>query len=103
MAVLRFLAMLCLLVAAIALATDATRAYWTGSQLATPLAKHVTDLAPNAMIAAEQAVGRSMHPLVWNAGIKPVLALPAWVSFTALALIVGWIGRRRRRVNIYAN
>lgn len=103
MAVLRFLAMLCLLVAAIALATDATRAYWTGGSIATPLAKHVNDLAPKALTAAKLAVGGATHPLVWHTMLEPILALPAWVSFTILAMIVGWVGRRRRRINIFAN
>ncbi len=103
MPVLRFLAMLLFLVAAIALATDATRAYWGSGQLFTPLAQHWNDLAPNALAGARRAVSGSLHPAVWDWMIAPLLKVPAWIAFAALAIPAAWFGRRRRRVNIYAN
>jgi hypothetical protein len=69
----------------------------------TPLAKHVTDIFPQALASARRSVATATHPAVWDLGVAPLLALPGWVSFTALACLAGWFGRRRRRINIYAN
>lgn len=103
MSALRFLALLLLLVAAVALATDATRAYWGEGTVFTPLSKHWSDLAPNAMVSARRSVAGLTDARVWDWGIAPLLKLPAWMSFGALGIALGWIARRRRRVNIYAN
>ena len=43
------------------------------------------------------------HPGVWNWGVLWLLQLPAWALFGLLGLILAFLGRRRRRVNIYAN
>jgi hypothetical protein len=43
------------------------------------------------------------HPLVWDPVIKTVLQVPASVAFCGLGVLALWIGRRRRRTNIFAN
>jgi hypothetical protein len=33
----------------------------------------------------------------------PMLRLPAWLVIGVLALILGWLGRRRRDVSVFVN
>jgi hypothetical protein len=104
MAVLRFIGGLFLLAAAIALTADFTRA--EGSALVprfASLQKHWSDLAPQSLAAARKAVEMRAHPLLWDPVIGSLLALPAWLSLGALGVLVSWLGRPRRRVDIFVN
>ena len=49
------------------------------------------------------AVGRATHPLVWEMGVRKLLAVPTWAVFAVLGLLCAYAGRRRRRVNVFAN
>jgi hypothetical protein len=40
---------------------------------------------------------------VWNFAIRPLLVVPTWMLFLSLGLICAYIGRRRRRVNVFIN
>ena len=105
MTVLRFIGGLFLLVAVIALTTDYTRAE-AGAMLVPPFASllnHWSDLAPQSLDAAKRAVESRAHPLLWDPVIRSVLALPAWASLGAIGLIFAWLGRPRRRIDIFAN
>ncbi len=98
----RILAGLFLIAAAFALAFDATRAGPGGTWLFMTLGQHWAALAPALLTAAQGAVQR-LHPMVWDLGIKSLLAIPAWMFFAVLGVVFGYLGRRRRRVNIFAN
>jgi hypothetical protein len=103
MAVFRFLAAVFLLVATIALVVDATPSiYGAGPFEATSLSAHWHELAPSAFESARTAVS-GVSPWIWDSVIAPVLALPTFVSFGALALASGYAGRRRRTVRIFVN
>jgi hypothetical protein len=105
MTVLRFLGGLFLLVAVIALTADFTRAEADGA-LVPPFAslqKHWSDLAPQSLAAAKRTVEVRVHPFLWDPLIGSVLALPAWASLGALGLAFSWLGRPRRRIDIFAN
>jgi hypothetical protein len=104
MAALRFLSFLLFVLAAVALATDVTRARTTpGQGVLIPLEKHWRDLSPTTHEDARRAVIRSTHPLVWSVALAPVLLPPAWLVFSAGALILGYLGRHRRRIRIFTN
>jgi len=103
MSALRFLAMLLFLIATLAFATDASRAYFGEGTIFTPLLQHWSDLAPTALASARRSLVGATHPAVWDWLVAPVLAVPAWITFGGLAVTVSVIGRRRRRVNIFAN
>ena len=104
MPVLRFIASLFFLVAVIALVADATKPLsGLGPFAATPVAKHITDFAPATLQAAKGAISSATAPWVWDYGIAGILRIPTFVLFGVLGLIAGYAGRRRRRVNIYAN
>ena len=103
MIVLRAIAGFCLLLAAFAIAYDATRAGPDGSWVFLTLGQHWAQMAPNGLAAARLAVQRATHPLVWDPGIRLVLSMPASLAFATLGLLFGYLGRRRRRVNVFAN
>jgi hypothetical protein len=101
---LRFLASVFLMVAVIAAVNDVTRSMAAGERLPPVSAyEHWAKLAPVTLTAARSAVQRNTHPLVWDPGLTMLLRLPAWGLFGALAALLGYAGRRRREVNIFAN
>lgn len=103
MAVFRFLAAVFLLVATIAAVADATPSvYGAGSFKATALGAHWEDFAPSSYQGAHKAVA-GLSPWVWDSLIAPVLAVPTFVTFGALALASGYAGRRRKTVRIFVN
>jgi hypothetical protein len=99
----RFLAGTFLLIAVIAAVYDGTRSFTTGGLTMTSLVEHWSRLAPALFNAAQGAVARSTHPLVWEIGVRKLLAVPAWAVFAVLGLLCAYAGRRRRRVNVFAN
>jgi hypothetical protein len=104
MAALRFVAGLFLLAAVIALVSDVTRTQLgLAGGPSTSLLKHLADLAPSSLAAAQRAVQNNLHPLVWDPVLKSFLSLPAWASLAAIGLLLAYAGRRRYRVNIYTN
>ena len=102
-ALLRFLAGTVLLVAVILAVNDATRSLAANRAIAMSVHEHWSNLSPATLGAAQGAVQRYVHPAVWNAGMLKVLQLPAWGLLGLLGLVLAYAGRRRRRVNIYAN
>jgi hypothetical protein len=102
LALFRFLAGTFLLIAVIAAVYDGTRSLGTGSVAMTSLIEHWSRIAPTLLSAAQGAVTRATHPLVWEM-LRKLLAVPAWAAFVALGLLFAYAGRRRRRVNVFAN
>ncbi len=103
MVVFRFLAAVFLLAATIALVVDATPSlYGAAAFKATSLGAHWQELAPSSFEASREAV-TGLGPWIWNGVIAPLLAVPTFVTFGALALLSGYIGRRRRSVRIFVN
>jgi len=101
---LRFLAGLCLVIAIIALVADFThRAGGTRTGLLTPMAQHWHDIAPGTLAATQRLVRAGVHSLAWDAGIRPLIALPTALVFGVLGGVFAYAGRRRRRTNIYRN
>lgn len=104
MVVLRFLSALFLLVALLALVADATPALsGAGAFELTSLIDHWDHLSPGSLNAAETSIGEAAPPWLWSSVIAPLLSVPTCVSFGALALALGYLGRRRKTVNIFVN
>ncbi len=103
MAVFRFFAWVMFLVAMIALVSDVTRAANGAPMTVTTTFAYWKSVSPQSLAASAAAVQKSVHPLLWDPLIVRVLLLPIWalIGFVGLALAV--IGRRKRRVNIFAN
>ena len=103
MAVFRFLAAVFLLVAPVALVVDATPAvYGAGPFVATSLADQWKELGPSSFEVAHKAV-ENVTPWLWSSLLAPLLSVPTYLAFGLLALISGYIGRRRSTVRIFVN
>ena len=101
----RFLAGVLLLVAVVAGINDGTRALESkGGEIAmTSLGEQWSKVAPLSHKNAQGAVRRYTHPFVWDGLIQRLLLLPTWAVFASLGLLAAYAGRRRRRVNVFAN
>lgn len=97
----RIFAGLFLLVAILAVVTDVTRSSAAHAVVVTSLLDHWRALAPQGLAAAQASARRV--PLLWDAVIRPPLLVPAWGLFGVLGLLFAWLGRRRSKVNIFAN
>jgi hypothetical protein len=100
---LRFLAGVLLLVAVIAAVYDGTRSLAAGNLVTTSLLEHWSKLAPALLASAQAGVRRATHPVVWDLGVVRLLRAPAWALFGVLGILLAYAGRRRRRVNVFAN
>ena len=105
MGFLRFLAGVLLLIAVIAAIYDGTRAVERkGAEFTvTSLDEQWLKLAPVSHKNAQNAVRRYSHPLVWDVLIQRLLMVPTWAAFGTLGLLAAYVGRRRRRINVFAN
>ena len=105
MGFLRFLAGVLLLVAVIAAIYDGTKALESGGAIntMTSLGEQWSKVAPTSHKNAQGYVKRYTHPLIWDGLIQRLLLLPTWVAFGSLGLVAAYAGRRRRRVNVFAN
>jgi hypothetical protein len=101
--VLRFLAGLLLLVAVIALVFDATRTLAGHRLVLSSLGEQWANIAPGTLSSARRAVERQVHPLLWQVAIAKLLLIPTWIFFGVLGIVAAYLGRQRRRANIFAN
>ncbi len=103
MPALRFLGGLFLLIAAVILIADMTnvRGPLTAG-LVVSTAKHWASLAPSSLAASQKSV-QALSPILWDPFLKSLLAIPAWGLFAFVGGLFAYLGRRRRRVNIYTN
>ena len=94
---MRFLSSLALLTLAAGFAAvivDGTRSI-AGNELSlTPFA----DLIKSRLPGLEAAIGRNIHPLLWDPVTVSLLKLPAWVIFALAGLFLLWLASRRRCV-----
>lgn len=89
--------------AMIAAVHDGTRSLEAGSMVTTSLMEHCSNLAPALLASAQGAVKRATTPAVWDLGLAKLMLLPAWVLFAVLGMAFAFVGRRRRRINVFAN
>ncbi len=104
MVVLRIAARIMLVVALVALVSDGTRTIANdGSLVVTSLLQHWTDLAPTSLETVKRTLSLKVHPALWDSGLVRLLALPAWLVLGAVAVIILYLARKRRRLNVFAN
>ena len=103
MLVLRFIGSLFLLGAVIAVTADLSRPARPNTPTFTSIYKHWADVAPQTLAAAQKTVQTRAHRLLWDPVIRSVLSIPAFVTFGALAVLLLYLGRPRRRVEIFVN
>ena len=103
MVVIRLLGALFLLGAVLSLVHDGTQTVLRGNGvLITPLVQHWYDISPSTLNSMQQAVQKSV-PWLWDGPIATVLSYPGWIVFGLIGIIISYMGRRRKRVIIYAN
>lgn len=102
---LRVLGVWSLLVAMIALMVDGTQSLATseGQWIVTPLGEHWFKLHAASLSISQAAVERHVAPWLWDPVIISLLQIPTWVFFGVLGLLLYWLGRRRKRTNVYGN
>ena len=100
---LRFFASVLLLIAVIAAVADGTRTLAAERLVLTSAGEQWNKIAPNSLRYAQTYVQRTTHPLVWETVVRPLLLLPTCALFGGLGFLLAYIGRRRRRVNVFAN
>src|SRR5215470_5794821 len=103
MLVLRFLGSLFLLGTVIALTADLSGPRRPDAPTFASLYKHWSDVAPQTLAATQKTVQTRTHRFVWDPVIRTVLAIPTFVFFGALAVLFLYLGRPRRRVEIFVN
>ena len=102
---LRVLGVWSLLTAMVALTIDGTKslASGEGQWIVTPLGEHWFKINAASLNAAQAAIERYVNPFLWDPVIISVLQVPTWILFSVLGLTLYWLGRRRRRLDVYEN
>ena len=103
MVLFRFVAWVLLLVAMIALVSDLTRAANGLPFTVTSTLGYWKSVSPQSLAATATAIQRSVHPLLWDPVCVRLLGLPIWLLIGGFGLLMAVLGRKKRRVNIYAN
>lgn len=102
--VLRMIARPLLLVAVVALVYDGTRTLAGGSGLViTSLVEHWQNLSPATFEALKVLIVQRAHPQVWDGALLRLFKLPAWLVIGVFGMLLAWIGRKRRNVNVFIN
>ncbi len=90
----------CLAVAIIAGISDASSSIAQSRISLAPLGQVWFDLAPDTLNLTQAVVQRYVHPGLWDPGIQTVLTWPVWVVFSAIGLLLLWLGAKRRRQKV---
>ena len=104
MMILRALGVSALLLAMVAFTIDATTSLASNDQwVLTPLGEHWFKLHAASLNVSQAAVERYAYPFLWDPVIFTILQTPTWVFFGLLGTLLYWLGRRRRRIEVFTN
>lgn len=94
-----------LLAAVIALVYDGTKTLGSGDGeiVMTPLGQHWFNIHAASLNISQAAIERHVAPWLWDPVITSILTTPAWVVFTILGFAFYFMGRRRKKIDIFAN
>ncbi len=102
--ILRITGRMMLVVALIALVSDGTRSLANdGGIVITSAIDYWAEIAPTSLETVKRTLSLKIHPAVWDAGLARLLALPAWLVLGGGAVVILYLARKRRQLNIYAN
>ncbi len=100
----RVLGIWSLLAAMVALTIDGTKSLaGQGHVVFTTLGEHWFRINAASLNTFQAAVERHVYPVLWDPLIVSVLQVPSWIFFTGLGLLLYWIGRHRRRRDVFIN
>jgi hypothetical protein len=101
---MRFLAALFAIIAAIAFAADFSHSGPAGMGFKlTSLIEHLNERTPSLVASSKASITRTLGDAAWDPVVTSVISLPAAVIFAGLAAAFGFAGRPRRRVRIFVN
>lgn len=80
---------------------DGMKSIASGRPVLTPLITTWSDLAPTSFAAAQGAVGKYLHPAVWDTVVHGILILPTWAVLLAFGSVLVALGSRRKRDAAY--
>lgn len=101
---LRIAARIMLVVALIALVSDGTRTLANDGGIAvTSFIEYWAELAPTSLETVKRTLSLKVHPAVWDSGLARLLALPAWLVLGGGAVIILYLARKRKQLNVFAN
>lgn len=104
MVMLRIAARILLVVALLALVSDGTRTLATdGDLVVTSFLEHWSELAPASLETVKRTLSLKVHPALWDSILARLFALPAWLVLGTAAIVLAYVARKRRRLNVYAN
>ena len=104
MAIFKFLGSWLIAAAALALINDLTRAVAPGARFAFLSMRGLWQMVHEASLTAVQGfLHRAALPILWDPLALGVLKLPAWFVLGILGAILCYVGRKRRRVELYTN
>ena len=98
---LRFLAALCALIAAIALTADISAQ--GGAFGATSLLGHLEQFAPSLLASIKASVTRVFGGTIWDSLVVMIMNIPTFLFFGLLAMFCGYAGRPRRAISVFIN
>jgi len=105
MMLLRVLGVWSLILAMVILTIDGTKSLASseGQWIATPLGETWFKLHAPSLNTAQAAIERHVDPALWDPVILSILQVPSWIVFAVLGLLLYWLGRKRRRIDVYDN
>ena len=92
-----------LIAAFIVLVVDGTRSIASNRLLPMLVGEAWFKFDAAGLSIAQAAVERHVSPVVWDPVITSLLTIPVCVALGVLALLFLWLGRRRRRIDIFVN
>ena len=98
---LRFLAALFALIAAIGLAVDIS--VQGGVFGTTSLMGHLEQFAPSLLASIKASVTRVLGGILWDSLVVMIMSVPTFLFFGLLAMFCGYAGRPRRVISVFVN
>ena len=103
MVIIRIIGFWFLLAAVITLVIDATKSLAVNRLVITSLGQQWYEIHKDSLVAAQKAVETHIHPIIWDPFLTALLSWPSWALFALFGVILLWLGRKRRRTQIFSN
>lgn len=104
MFIFRILGLWILILGFMAFVYDATKTMANNGHLTiTSLSGHWANIHQKSYTFIENLVSSMLHPYVWDPVFHTCLLLPAWLALGLIGSWMYWIGRHRKKIEIFLN
>ncbi len=104
MFIFRILGLWILILGFMAFVYDATKTMANNGHLTvTSLSGHWNNIHEQSFTFLQNLVSSLLHPLIWDPVFHTALLLPAWLALGAVGSWIYWIGRHRKKIDIFMN